>query len=63
MKNLAQIDQKVPKSAPKTILETARVQERSQGGPVSIFLTIIGATWAVWGVIWRPAGRQGTPKI
>ena len=31
----------VPRSAPKTILEAGRFQERSQGGPVSVFLSIL----------------------
>ena len=53
----------VPRSAPNAILEAGRFQEWSQGGPVSIFLSIIGTTWSILGAILGPAGRQGAHKI
>ena len=28
-----------------------------------LFLRLFGATWAILGVIWCPAERQGAPKI
>ena len=53
----------VSRSVPKAILEVIRFQKMSRGDPVSIFLAIIGATWAILVAIWCPAGRQGGPKI
>ena len=55
-------EEMVPRSVPKAILEVIRFQKMSRGGPVSIFLAIIGATWAILVAIWCPAGRQGGPQ-
>ena len=51
----------VPRSAPKAILEAGRFQERSQGGPVSIFLNIIGVIWAILVPFGAELGAKG-PK-
>ena len=47
IKNHGKSTKMVTRNAPKAILEASRFQERSQGSPASIFLSIIGATWAI----------------
>ena len=53
------LNEMVSRSVPKAILEVIRFQKMSRGDPASIFLAIIGATWAILVAIWCPAGRQG----
>ena len=53
----------VPRSVPKVILEASRFQEKPEGGHPRSFWEPFGATWAIWGAILGPAGRQGAPKI
>ena len=52
----------VTRNAPKAILEASRFQERSQGGPASIVLSMIGATWAICAQFWAQLGAKGGPK-
>ena len=59
-----------PKSVPnqqKWCQRAFRKRSREQvGSKLSAWLSffmIFGATWAIWDVIWRPAGRQGALKI
>ena len=62
IKNHGKSTKMVTRNAPKAILEASRFQERSQGGPVSIFLSIIGATWAILADFWDPSKSEGAPK-
>ena len=74
IKNDAQIHQKsIPKSSK---IDQSGAQERSKsdlgsksvrgcqkGAAASYKFKIVGATWAIFGVILDTAGRQGDPKI
>ena len=63
MNNQSQIDQNEPRSASKVILEASRFEVAQKGAKSFHKFKIFGATWAIWGAIWDPAGRQGGPKI
>ena len=52
-----------PRSAPKATLGASRLEVAKKGAAASYKLEIIGATWAIFGAILVPAGRQGGPKI
>ena len=59
-----------PKSVPKqpkwcqgAFRKRSREQVGSKLSARLSFFMIFGATWAIWDVIWRPAGRQGALKI
>ena len=51
-----------PKWCPGAFRKRPREQVGSTCFPPTSFWSLFGATWAILGVIWRPAGRQGVPK-
>ena len=53
----------VPRSAPKALFVVSRVEVPQKVSASDTFLRTFGATWAILGAIWGPAGRQGAHKI
>ena len=53
----------VPRNAPKATLGANWFEDPQKVFHADTFLQTFGATWAILGAIWGPAGRQGAPKI
>ena len=57
--NASKINKNDVRNAPGGVLEARRFQERKNVSPSFAFWRPFGATWAILGAIWDPAGRQG----
>ena len=53
----------MPRSIPKALLEASRLWDPPKVPTPGARHTLFGTTWAIWGSILDPAGRQGGPKI
>ena len=51
-----------PKCCQGTLRKRPRFEDPQKVGAPEAFLEFCGATWAIWGAVLGPAGRQGAPK-